>query len=379
MITIPWKQLLGAFPALVGISLRLIRAAGPAWRRNAPGAPRRNALGEGRAAGSGGAEHFRRPPASLPHGRVCGECGPGREPPGGRRGRLPRAGGGRGRAGRPPGVGRAAAPQRGERAGAAAASRGSRAGPGRCGAVSCSAASAPSCRALGQRAAQWGRRQRPCALESCLELPPVLEELVWGCWVGFFNRGFPVTSLGGGFLSEVAGCWKPKEVWPSPSPEMSRGGRRRARRPRAVRGAWKVPQPLDQFCFGKGLGPDGLQKFLLQPKLFAEFQPVCWLWLEKLVKSGRVYFLLGSMAAAPELAPAAQPCSAPSRTGYACAGRRRAAFGQAGVRGELRRSLGTRWDWPGSLGVAGEGRGEERQCTETCLALLDEQGLFGRL
>lgn len=90
------------------------------------------------------------------------------------------------------------------------------------------------------------------------------------------------------------------------------------------------------------------------------------------------------MAAAPELAPPARPCSAPSRTGCACAGRRRAAFGQAGVRGELRRSLGTRWDWPGSVGVAGEGRRvksrrEERQCTETCLALLDEQGLFDRL
>lgn len=50
--------------------------------------------------------------------------------------------------------------------------------------------------------------------------------------------------------------------------------------------AWKVPQPLDQLCLEKGLGPDGLQKFLLQPKLFAEFQTVCWLWLEKLAKSG---------------------------------------------------------------------------------------------
>lgn len=148
-------------------------------------APRRNALGEGRAAGSGGAEHFRRPPASPPHGRVCGESGPGRELPGtgaGERGVSASGGccgrqGGRGSAGRPPGAsrlretrngqGRAAAPQHGLRAGAAPAFRGSGAARGPCG-----AASACSYRGLGAERGSVRPSAAAGCVGNCLELAP---------------------------------------------------------------------------------------------------------------------------------------------------------------------------------------------------------------
>lgn len=88
----------------------------------------------------------------------------------------------------------------------------------------CAAASAAATAALGQRGAQRGRVGWNTAW-SCRQS---IQEVDLGVgWLVLFNSGFPVESLEGGFLSEAAGPgWNPKELWPSPSSEVSKRGRR---------------------------------------------------------------------------------------------------------------------------------------------------------